>query len=177
MGQRAAAGLSARSLRYQRDAASHQPLTWPECSVWDIQTFVHNKTTKYGGGVKLGPTYRVPVESGRLSLCWWRLTVHGHSRLLQQLMEDRWNDGTLLHHPTLQPITSVTCFTSALSTPRFLDDAVKGRGHRENAWSHHKWQWPALGAVQVPDWPTAGTGAGTNMNCALLYFHLLTDLV
>lgn len=38
------------------------------------------------------------------------------------LTEEGWNDGTLLHLPTRQPITSLTCFMSAVSPPRFLGD-------------------------------------------------------
>lgn len=38
------------------------------------------------------------------------------------LTEEGWNDGTLLHLPTRQPITSLTCFASAVSPPRFLGD-------------------------------------------------------
>lgn len=57
--------------------------------------------------------------------------------LSPQLTEERWNDGTLLHLPTLQPITSVTCFSSALSTPRFLGDCSN-------------WAWPELGRLISP---------------------------
>lgn len=57
--------------------------------------------------------------------------------LSPQLTEERWNDGTLLHLPTLQPITLVTCFTSALSTPRFLGDSSN-------------WAWPELGRLISP---------------------------
>lgn len=37
-----------------------------------------------------------------------------------------WNDDTLLHLPTLQPITALTCLTSAKATPRFPGDRSKG---------------------------------------------------
>lgn len=46
--------------------------------------------------------------------------------LSQLLAQQRWNDGTLLHLPTLQPITALTCLTSTMTTPRFLGDPNKG---------------------------------------------------
>lgn len=65
-----------------------------------------------------------------------------------RLTKERWNDGTLLHLPTLQPITSVICFTSALSTPRFQGD-------------RSQWAWPQEGGlIATLDWEQVVASVG-----------------
>lgn len=57
--------------------------------------------------------------------------------------EEGWNDGTLLHLPTRQPITRRAGFTSALATPRFLGDG-------------NNWAYPKRGRLISPPCSRAG---------------------
>lgn len=75
---------------------------------------------------------------GGLQPRWGKRTAAGFTRSASSAAEwTTWTDGTLWRLPTLQPITAGTCFTSALSTPRFLGDSCNGA-------------WPERGRLTSP---------------------------
>lgn len=94
-----------------------------------------NKVLNLRWGWTTAATVRSSVSSS--SSCAESESGQSLGALSQLLSQQRWNHGTLLHLPTIQPITVLTCLTSAMATPRCLGD------HNKGAWTKRgRLIWP-----------------------------------
>lgn len=102
-----------------------------------------NKVLNLRWGWTTAATVRSAVSSS--SSCAESESGQSLRALSQLLAQQRWNHhGTLLHLPTIQPITVLTCLTSAMATPRCLGD------HNKGAWTTRgRLIWPLREAAKM----------------------------